>query len=77
MDEGRIVILGVTIQEDGVEFIVSDDKERRKGVAVAHSYFVEFRGEEFGSRLKDAIDELQELVEDVHIGWKRLPKAAQ
>ena len=74
MDEGRIVILGMSIQDEGLEVIVGDAAERRRGLAVAHSYFVEFRNEEFGARAQDVMTELQDLVEDVHLGWKRVPK---
>lgn len=74
MDEDRILILGMSIQDEGLEFIVGDATERRQGLTVAHSYFVEFSNEVFGSRARDALAEFQELVEDVHLGWKRLPK---
>jgi len=74
MEEGRITILGMSIQDNGLEFIVTDEADRRRGVSVAHSYFVEFTSPTFGSRARDALDEFQDLVEDVHLGWKREPK---
>jgi len=74
MEDGRITILGMSIQDEGLEFIVADEADRRRGLSVAHSYFVEFRNETFGSRAQDALAEFQDLVEDVHLGWKREPK---
>jgi hypothetical protein len=74
MDENRIIILGMSVQDTGLEFIVGDEGERRKGVTLAHSYFVEFAGETFGPRARDVMTEIQDLAEDVHFGWKRAPK---
>ena len=74
MDEGQIEIVGITLASDGIELIVNDTRERRQGLAVAHSYFVEYSGEVFGSRANDVRAEIQELAEDVHFGWKRAPK---
>lgn len=74
MEEDRITILGMSIQDEGLEFIIGDAAERRRGLTVAHSYFVEFANKTFGPRAQDAMTELQDLVEDVHFGWKREPK---
>lgn len=74
MEADRILILGLSVQDEGMEFILADAAEKRQGLMVAHSYFVEFGNEMFGSRLRDVLSEFQELVEDVHLGWKRVPK---
>jgi hypothetical protein len=72
----RIEILSVALTEEGVELVVNDEAESRLGLHVAHSYFVEYESSSFGSRLRDAVAELQELAEDVHFGWKSEPKVA-
>ena len=74
MIEGAVNVLGVTVNDGGIELIVTSDAEARKGIGVAHSYFVEFRGERFGQRARDVLTELEELAYDVHVGWKREPK---
>lgn len=75
MEEDRITILGMSVQDEGLEFIIGDEAERRRGLTVAHSYFIEFRSETFGARAQDVMTDLQDLAEDVHLGWKREPKA--
>lgn len=74
MSDLGVKVLGVSVNDEGVELLVASDAERRVGLGVAHSYFVEFRGERFGERAKDILQDLEELAEDVHLGWKREPK---
>lgn len=67
-------VINVSVNDDGIEFQVFSSQEKRKGIAVAHSYFVEFSGEVYGSRAKDLVEEISDLAEDIHFGWKRAPK---
>lgn len=74
MDGLDTTLIGVTLQDDGVEVLIGAEADQRKGVSVAHSYFISFTSETFGQRARDAIEELKDLADDVHIGWKREPK---
>jgi hypothetical protein len=70
-----IKVLNMTLQPgEGVEFVVIDDAEDRKGLDQAHSYFVAFGSDPFGPRVADLLSEIEDLAEDVHRGWRRAPK---
>lgn len=68
-----LTIVSVNPHETGIEFLVTLESERRKGVSVAHSYFVEYESR-WGAELRDLLEDVQELAWDVHVGWKREPK---
>lgn len=72
----RMHVLGITLTDDGVELIVTDEADERQGMKVAHSYLVNYDSEPFGPRAKDLFDEIEDLAEDVHRGWRRAPKVA-
>jgi hypothetical protein len=75
LTDSDVKILAVQITDSGMELVVAAESERRKGLGVAHSYFVDFAGERFGQQARDILDEIEDLAERVHVGWKREPKA--
>jgi hypothetical protein len=74
MDADDVSVINVSVTDEGIEFLIHSQAETRKGISVAHSYYVEFAGETFGSRAQDLMTEIRDLAEDVHFGWKRAPK---
>ncbi len=69
-----VSVINISVNDEGIEFLVHSTAEERKGISVAHSYFVEFSGETFGQRARDLLEEISDLAEDIHFGWKRAPK---
>jgi hypothetical protein len=67
-------VVGISLGAQGMELLVVAPEEKRQGLTMAHSYFIEYKGEHYGQRAKDLMEEIEDLAEDVHLGWKREPK---
>ena len=74
MDDDDLVVVSLGIHDDGIELVVNDPGEQRRGIDVAHNYFVTFDSEEFGTSARDLLEEIMGFADSVHYGWKRAPK---
>lgn len=75
MDERSINVVSVAVTDEGLEFLVHDPADERRGINVAHSYFVAFDTEEFGRQATDLLEQIKDVAESIHYGWRRAPKA--
>lgn len=66
-------LISMNVTDDGVELLVAVESERRKGVSVAHSFFVHNESR-WGAQVCELVEDMEELAWDVHAGWKREPK---
>ena len=74
MDEQGINVVSLAVTDEGLEFLVHDPADERRGINVAHSYFVAFDTEEFGPQVADLLTEIKDVAETIHFGWKRAPR---